>query len=293
VIIAVVASFLNEEKLLPTFLASIDAQERLPDRILLVDDGSGDRSPELAAHWAAERPWSTALRRPPRAPEADRLATAGELRSFQWAVDRIEEDWDVLVKLDTDLELTPGLFGAIERGLEADPRLGVAGSYLCARRSDGSLVREFNPPEHVRGPNKFYRRACYEQIAPLPPILGWDTIDEVRARMHGWRTASFAIQSGDILHLRPTGSHDGALRGYRRWGECAYAYGSHPLVIAGGAVVRMGRRPYVLCGLNYLAGAVMAAARSVPRAEPEARRFLRREQVRRLRPRLMRAASSA
>ena len=50
---------------------------------------------------------------------------------------------------------------------------------------------------HVHGATKFFRRACWEQISPVPPILGWDTIDESTARMRGWRTQSFAMPDGD------------------------------------------------------------------------------------------------
>jgi hypothetical protein len=47
------------------------------------------------------------LRRPARPPQRDRLATAAELRSFQWALDQLDEEWDVVAKLDADIELTP------------------------------------------------------------------------------------------------------------------------------------------------------------------------------------------
>jgi hypothetical protein len=42
-------------------------------------------------------------------------------------------------------------------------------------------------------------------------------------------------------------------------------------------------RPYVLCGANYLIGWLAAAARRVPRAEPDVRRFARRENLAALR----------
>ncbi len=100
--------------------------------------------------------------------------------------------------------------------------------------------------------------------------------------MHGWRTASFPIPSGDPIHLRRMGSHDGLLRGYRRAGLAAFAYGAHPLHVLAAGVNRMCDRPLLLCGLNYLVGWALAALRRVPRAEVELRRFVRREDRRRL-----------
>jgi glycosyltransferase involved in cell wall biosynthesis len=280
--LVVVVPFLNEQEHLSSLLASVARQQRPPDRLVLVDDGSSDHSPEIAATFAREHPYATLLRRPRRPPQRDRMVQAHELRAFEWALARTP-DWDVAAKLDADLQLSPDLFAEIERRFEANSRLGIAGAYLSALDVHGRPQRQRCPANHVEGENTFYRRACLEAISPLPPILGWDTIDEVRARMAGWCTASFAMPAGDPLHLRRMGSHDGILRGFRRAGLAAWAYGAHPLHVLGAAVARMGERPRVLCGLHYLTGWAMAAARGAPRAEPELRRFVRDEHLRRLR----------
>ncbi len=136
---------------------------------------------------------------------------------------------------------------------------------------------------HVRGANKFYRRTCYEQISPIPAQLGWDAFDELRARAAGWRTETFAATGGDVIHLRPTGGFDGLLRGYRRWGVCAWAYGAHPLGVLAGALRRARQRPVVLGGLFYLIGWAGAALSRYPRLEPETRAFARREDLARIR----------
>lgn len=278
-----IVSFLNEERYLPAMLASIAAQTRPPDRLLLVDDGSTDGSYAPAAEFAARHAYAEVLRRPPRPASADRLASAAELRSFHWASQWLPEDYDVIAKFDADLDLHPEHFAAIMRELDGDPRLGIAGAYLSVPAANGGTERELHPPYHVRGANKFYRRAAFELIHPLPPILGWDTIDELIARMHGWRTQSFALPGGDSLHLRPTGAHDGSLRAFRRWGECAWGYGAHPLDVTLGAVYRMRHPPLGLSGANYLLGWACAAARRLPRAEPAVRAHGRREQLLRIR----------
>ena len=61
------------------------------------------------------------LRRPRQTREADRLAAAAELVGFQWAVDQLAGDFDVLAKLDGDLQLAPRFFEAIVGALENDP----------------------------------------------------------------------------------------------------------------------------------------------------------------------------
>jgi biofilm PGA synthesis N-glycosyltransferase PgaC len=275
--LAVVVCFLDEEQHLPTLLASLQRQSRTPDEAVFVDDGSRDRSAELAENFASRYPWARLYRRPPRTAERDRLYRANELRSFQWAVQRLE-GWDVVAKLDADLELAPDVVATMERSLDGDPRLGMVGPRLCTLSPNGRPVRHRCPPSHVEGAVKFYRRACYEQIAPLPAILGWDTLDEVRARMCGWRTESVDVQGGATLHLRPMGSHDGMLRGFRRAGVAAYAYGADPVQILLSAAARARERPIALGGITYIAGWALAGLRRERRAEREAREFLRREQ---------------
>jgi hypothetical protein len=283
-IVAVAVPFLNERDNIETFLGSLAAQTRPPDRLLLVDDGSTDGSHDAAASFAAEHEWARLLRRPPRPPERDRLATAKELEAFQWAVAQLDVEWDVLGKLDADLRLTPRTLETIAGELERDDGLGLAGSFL---QENGRRIHIGEG--HVHGATKFFRRACWEDVAPIPPILGWDTIDESTARMRGWRTQSFEMPDGDPEHLRPRGTYDGLLRGYRRWGECSYALGEAPLHVALYTLRQMATQaPRVTGGASYVAGYAGAALRRAPRAGPEVRAHVRREQMRRLRRRLRR-----
>jgi poly-beta-1,6-N-acetyl-D-glucosamine synthase len=284
--IVVIAPFLNEAAFLPDFLASLEAQTRRPDRVLLVDDGSTDSSGELAREFALRHGWATALARPVREAKGDRLARAAELVAFQWALNHVEEPWDVVAKVDPDLRLTPRTIETIAAELERRPRLGLAGSYLSEEGRDGALGRLRIRPEHVHGATKFYRRQCYEAIAPMPAILGWDMIDEVKAKMAGWETRSFEMPDGDPLHMRLRGGHDGLLRGYRRWGEGAWAMGEHPLHVLLHGVQRMPEKPRVIGGLNYIVGWTSAGLRRLPRAEPEVRAVVRRGQLERIGRRL-------
>jgi poly-beta-1,6-N-acetyl-D-glucosamine synthase len=280
--LAAIVSFLNEEPYLPALLDSIAAQTRPPDRLLLVDDGSVDASPRLAEAFARRHGYATALRRPPRVSERDRLATAAELRSFAWALGQLDGPWDIVAKLDADLRLAPGTLAAMESRFRDDPALGIAGPLLLSVDEAGRDVSHRSRPEHVEGATKFYRRACFEQIGPIPPILGWDTIDEVRARMRGWRTAGGAAGEEPVVHLRPMGAQDGAVRAFRRWGACAYAYGEHPLYVLLIGLRRLPERPVVIGGASYVAGWALAALRRAPRAEPALRAYVRRDQLRRL-----------
>ena len=67
---------------------------------------------------------------------------------------------------------------------------------------------------------KCYSLECFQAIGGIQERLGWDTIDEIYARMRGYRTRVFP----DLIahHHRPWGSADGTLRGRARHGRCAY-----------------------------------------------------------------------
>lgn len=285
-IIMAVVPFLDEESHLAQLLESLDAQTRPLDRLLLLDDGSTDGSRAIADGFAGRHSDVQVLTRPARAAERDRLGTAQELLAFQWAVQHLAQPWDVIGKVDADVELTPRTIEALERALVDDPGLGVVGTPLSEHDCHGVLRRMPSRPEHVHGATSFFRRQCYEDIAPLPAIVGWDVLDTARARLRGWRTASIEIPDGDPVHLRPMGAQDGLLRGYRRWGVSAYAVGEHPLHVVLLGLRRMGDRPRLLGSINYLVGWALAGISGAPRAEPELRAHVREDQLRRLRKRV-------
>jgi glycosyltransferase involved in cell wall biosynthesis len=264
----------------------VAAQTRPPDRLLLVDDGSSDGSAGIAYDFARRHLYAKVLHRTSRPFDRDRLATASEWQAFAWAVEQVDEPFDLVAKLDADLVLSVNVFAEIEARFSADRRLGMAGPHLGEMGARNERVRLGGRPEHVHGATKFYRRECYEEIVPIPAVHGWDMVDEVKARSRGWRTSSFEISSGDCLHRRPMGTQDGALRGFRRWGQGDYVNGVHPLIVLTVAFHRLNRRPRVVGSLNYLLGWAVGSLRRMPRMESDLRAFARKEQLDRIRHRL-------
>ena len=283
-----VVPFLNEVEHLGRVLGALDRQTRFPERLVLVDDGSTDGSDAVARCLVEARAGVQLVRMPPRPRGPDRLARAHELLAFLEAVDRFVEPWDVIAKLDADIELPPRAIEEVLEYLAGNPTVGITGPYLQESGPDGRPRRLRVADDHVHGATKFYRRACWQDIQPLPPILGWDTIDEVSARCHGWRTGSIALSEGDPLHLRPRGSYDGMVRAHRRWGACAWGVGEAPLHVALMTARSMSEPPRVVGGLAYGGGWLLAAAARAPRAAPEVRAAVRREQLGRIRRRLRR-----
>ena len=162
--LAVAVVLRDEARYLPRFLGSVVRQTRPADQLILVDDGSQDASLRLIETFARDNEHVRAVSHPRQSlsgTEAmrDRLVSAPELRALTWGVEQLEDDWDIVAKMDADLALAPTLFKDVGRTFAEGPDLGIVGSYLSVERIGGT-EREENPAHHVRGPNKFYRRDC-------------------------------------------------------------------------------------------------------------------------------------
>ena len=100
--------------------------------------------------------------------------------------------------------------------LRQSPILVLAVARSVSRGRERHVESPGDPPFHVRGATKIYRRECWAQIGPLVKAPGWDTVDEVKANMHGWTTRSFPKLP--LMQHKPTGTADGAWRTRSRTG---------------------------------------------------------------------------
>lgn len=280
----VVSPVYNEGANLERAARAIAAQSRRPDRWLVVDDGSGDETLAVARRLESELEFMSVIEAPRTIrPGPDNLGLAREAHAFNAGLEHCGwRDYDLIGKLDGDVELPPEWFATLVARFEADPQLGLAGGRL-SEPDRGEWKTISIPDHHVHGAVKLFRRECLEAIGGVPERLGWDTIDETYARMRGFETHSY--RDLVALHHRPHGSADGQLRGRARHGECAWIlhYGLLWVLLRSLKVARL--RPVGLSGLAFLGGYLGAALRRIPRVEdPEFRRFVRGE----LRARLMR-----
>ena len=284
--VLIVSPVRNEAAHIELAAAAIAAQTRPPDAWIVVDDGSTDETPRLLAGLAARMPVMTVLSTPNgyTNESRDRHAVAAAPRAFNFALRSL--DWRAFThigKLDGDIELPPDYFERLLAEFDRDPALGIGGGVLVEPVGDTwRLMRA--APHHVRGALKLYRRECLDAIGGVQERLGWDGLDQTYARMRGYRTASF----DEIVarHHRPVGSADGTLRGRVRGGQTHYVLGfSLPWVLVKSVRYALSSRPRGVSGVAFLYGYLRAAVRpSISRAgDAEYRRFVRRDELRRLR----------
>jgi biofilm PGA synthesis N-glycosyltransferase PgaC len=269
----------NEAEHLERTIASVAAQTRPPDLWLVIDDGSTDLTPEILNRWMTRLPYLEVLRtRRWDRPGSDGLAIAAEAVAFNRALDSVSiGEFSHIGKFDADIELSPDYFQRLldRSAVEAD--LGIVGGTLL--EDHGREWKASGGPEHhVRGAVKLYRRDCLEALGGgIQERLGWDTIDEVEARMLGYRTRT--LPQPTALHLRPVASRGGILRGRARLGRAAFILRYSPWWVAAKSARMALLRPYLLSGVAYFWGYLRAAVgdRHERVEDPEFARFVAAE----------------
>jgi biofilm PGA synthesis N-glycosyltransferase PgaC len=267
-------------------IQSMNAQTCRPVQWVIVNDGSTDGTGAILERYSMQLPWMTVIHRPNRGHRAN---GGGVMDAFYAGYVLVADvAWDYVVKLDGDLSFAPDYFARCFSAFDADRTLGIGGGTICQLEPDGSEAVESkgDPPFHVRGATKIYRRACWESISPLVKAPGWDTIDEVKANMLGWTTRTFPE-----LHLvqhKPTGSADGGWRNCFKNGRANYVTGYDPFFMLAKCVKRLATRPLLVGGVAMACGFCSAYVAKLPRV-PDASviGYLRQQQRRRL---LMRAS---
>jgi glycosyltransferase involved in cell wall biosynthesis len=298
-------------------IESVLSQTLRPLAWVIVDDGSTDITTQLMDTAAARHPWICAVHRTDRGfrnqgggvieafydgyaqlSALNRLATPGLQQSTTPSLqDPITPGphnssapvlhhsipaWDFIVKLDGDLSFSADYFEQCFRRFAADPQLGIGGGRVYCR-VNGATVEDSpgDPSFHVRGATKIYRRSAWEAIGGLVRAPGWDTLDEVKANMLGWKTCSF--HDLRLIQLKPTGSADGSWKNWVKNGRANYITGYHPLFMLLKCFKRTFQKPYGLAGLGLLVGFSAGYLDRLPHVpDPDLIRYLRRQQMNRL-----------
>jgi glycosyltransferase involved in cell wall biosynthesis len=268
----------DEEKHIEATIESVRQQSLLPSEWVIVDDGSTDRTGKIIDRYAAQYSWIHVIHRENR---GFRKSGGGVMEAFYEGYKALDSsDWDFIVKLDGDLSFDHDYFENCFEYFRRDPELGIGGGQIY-HDVCGTLKVEVNPRFHVRGATKIYRRSCWKAIGGLWPAPGWDTIDEVKANMLGWKTYAFSDLC--LLHHRFTGSEEGLLRDRVKHGVACYVSGYHPLYILASSVLRAAQKPYIVGSAAILYGFLKGYLSQSPRVEDRLYiGYIRGQQLRRL-----------
>jgi glycosyltransferase involved in cell wall biosynthesis len=251
------------------------AQTLLPERWIIVNDGSTDKTADIAADYAQRFPWIQVVHRSPR---LDRHFGA-KVHAFNAGLERLGSlDFDVIGNLDADISFDPEYLSFLMRQFSEDPKLGVAGTPFVEDGGYDTARDSFEGENHVAGVSAFsaplFRGSRW--LHPKPGE-GVDWIAVTTARMKGWKTRSFPEKR--FHHYRTLGTAGRSrVAASFSYGEKDYYLGGSPLWQLFRVAYRSTKQP--LDGAALLTGYCWAAARRMRRpVSRELMRFHRREQM--------------
>jgi poly-beta-1,6-N-acetyl-D-glucosamine synthase len=250
----------DEELYISETIRSVLGQSHLPERWVIVDDGSTDKTLQIIEKWTREIGWITVLT---TGSEKRNLGSA-EIIAFKRGLEVIGDiSFDFIVKLDGDVSFGSDYFQNILNLMLSDTGWGITSGTYCEKKGDAWVKIEM-PFYHAAGASKILRRECYEAIGGFVSKKGWDTLDEIRAGLKGWKTGHF--EDIKFLHLKPEGAAMGNIKTHKFHGEIYYETGGGIIFLLAKAFHRMfSMKPYIIGGAAMIIGYLSPLARRKPR----------------------------
>lgn len=240
----------NEEGNINRVIDSIINQTMSPKRLIVVNDGSTDRTPNIVNDYVAKFPF---IRLVNNEKKEARAIGSKIIRAFNLGFNSIDTEYDFVSKIDADLELPYNYFERIAEIFKSNPQVGIAGGTIMTNNNGKWTYENFSDEDHVKGAFKSYRKECLEEMGGLRQSIGWDTADEMLARYYGWEIITdLALE---IKHYRTLGAETGSI--YTRvkvgWGMYRLRYGFLITLIS---AIKAGylNKPYVLTGFAVMWG---------------------------------------
>ncbi len=240
----------NEEQFIGNTIESIAQQTLLPAQVIVVNDGSTDNTKLVVQRFCDQYAWLKLI----SSEKKTKHAGGGKVvRAFFRGYEAINSGYEVVVKLDADLILPFNYFEKVMAMFASNPKLGIAGGIHKVEQDGKWVFEKMADKDHVHGAYKAYRKACFEQTGGPRPSIGWDSLDELIARYHGWEIK--ADHSLLIKHSRVTGTETGIVRVKYQigWSWYRMRYGFFIAIISA-VKLGMNRPPIFFSGVAALVG---------------------------------------
>lgn len=190
----------NEEAYLEKTLQSLVEQTLLPSKIMVVNDHSTDATQTIIDGFSKKHPFieGTTI-----VSEAGHAPGSKVVNAFHNGLQKLDEAYDVICKFDADLIFPKDYLEEIAKTFKENENCGMAGGFCYIKKNDTWILENLTNKDHIRGALKAYRKKCFETIGGLKNAMGWDTIDELLAKYHGWDVMT--NPKLQVKHLKPTG----------------------------------------------------------------------------------------
>jgi poly-beta-1,6-N-acetyl-D-glucosamine synthase len=269
----------NEEANIGRTIESVISQTVLPEKWVIVSDGSTDATDKIVKRYLPGNPWIEFI----RMPEHRDRQFAAKVQCFNAGYERVKAlEFDIIGNLDADISFGTDYFEFLISKISSDSNLGVAGTPFV--ENGRSYDYRFTNIEHVSGACQLFRRKCFEQIGGYLPIKGGgiDWVAVTTARMKGWKTRTFTEKT--CTHHRKMGTGNSRhIATWFRQGVKDHFLGNHPLWEMFRGFYQMTKPPFLVGGTFLLCGFAWAWFKRTGRPiSKELVRFVRKEQMQRL-----------
>ncbi len=271
----------NEEALIPLTLQSLISQTVLPSKIVVVNDNSTDKTAEIVLEFAKENPFISLVN---KTSENVHLPGSKVIQAFQKGFETLDENYDLIVKLDADLIFPSNYFETIIKHFQSDSKIGMAGGFCYIEKNGDWVLENLTDKDHIRGALKAYRKETFQQIGGLKPAMGWDTVDELLCKFYNWKVVT--DESLHVKHLKPTGANYNKTARYKQ-GEAFYTlgYGFWITAIASAKLAMMKKKPLLF--LDYIQGFWKAKSEKKPMlVNPVQAKFVRKYRLQKMKEKL-------
>ncbi|MFD1096850.1 glycosyltransferase [Salegentibacter chungangensis] len=271
----------NEEKFIGETLRSLINQTHQPDKIVVADDKSSDRTAEIAQEYADRHPFISLVR---TSASGDHLPGSKVINAFYSGYNSLDSDYDIICKFDADLIFPSNYLETIIRYFQTDPELGIAGGFCSIQKQGRWVLEQLTGKDHIRGALKAYRKECFLDIGELKPAMGWDTVDELLAQYHGWKLKT--DENLLVKHLKPTGKDYNKASKYKQ-GEAFYRLGyGFPISLIAAAKLALKKKNFGFF-IDYMKGYFKAQKEKQPfLVSEEEGRFIRKLRWQKMRNKL-------
>ncbi len=277
----IIAPAYNEEAFIQLTLDSLVNQTVLPSKLIIVNDNSTDKTAEIVSSYSQKHPWIQLVN---KTSENIHLPGSKVIQAFQKGFETLDENYDLIVKIDSDLIFPANYFETIIKHFQSDERIGMAGGFCYIEKNGNWILENLTDKDHIRGALKAYRSATFKQIGGLKPAMGWDTVDELLCKYYNWKVVT--DESLHVKHLKPTGANYNKTARYKQ-GEAFYTlgYGFFITAIASAKLAMMKKKPLLF--LDYIQGFWKAKTSKKPMlVNPEQAKFIRNYRLQKMKEKL-------
>ena len=248
----------NEEKFISLTLQSIVEQTVLPSKVVVVNDGSTDKTVEIVNSFVEKYSFISVVN---KSSDAIHLPGSKVIQAFQKGLETLDDNYDIIVKIDADLIFPSNYFETIIKHFQSDERIGMVGGFCYIEKNGEWILENLTDKDHIRGALKAYKKEAFKEIGGLKPEMGWDTVDELLCKFYNWKVVT--DESLHVKHLKPTGASYNKAARYKQ-GEAFYSLGYGFFITAIASLKLAMRKGKPLLFMDYIKGFWKAKAAKKP-----------------------------